>query len=191
MSLEFNPVTHTYAWAGQVVPSVTQILKPIVDFSDIEPAVLAAAAERGHRVHLATELDDRGTLDESSVADDIRPYLQAWRDFKRESGAVMLEIERRVFHPELRYAGTLDRVLSLNGREFVADIKSSSQVHRAVGAQTAGYWKAYGAAQCGRAFIHLTGDGKYRFRELTDGGDHLEFHACLLIHRRNQETQYV
>jgi hypothetical protein len=92
--LQFNPVTHTYAWGGQHVPSVTQILRPLVDYSSIPEHVLEIARDRGTRVHKATELDDAGTLDMDSVTEDIAGYLRAWQQFKRDRGVVVLESEK-------------------------------------------------------------------------------------------------
>lgn len=192
MSLEFNEATHQYAWAGQLVPSVTQILKPMGDYGGIPPAVLAKAAERGTAAHLATELDDAGTLDPDSISDEIRPYLEAWRAFKRERGAVILESEKKVYSLTHRYAGTLDRVLALDdGSEWMVDIKTSKTIKAAAGPQTAAYHAAYGLAHLRRAVVQLNNDGTYRFHEFTNGRDWVVFQACLLIHRFTQEKQDV
>lgn len=190
--IDFDEATHTYRVGGQVRPSVTQILRPIVDFSAVPPGVLQAKSDLGVRVHRATELDDADDLEESSVGDDVRPYLQAWRDYLRDTGAVVLLSEGRVYNPGANYCGTLDRVLDIDGAEWLVDIKTSAQVHRAVGPQTAAYEQALGwRGPLRRGVVQLRPDGSYRFRELHDPRDWVIFQACNLIFRTNQENPYV
>lgn len=190
--LTFNAATHQYAWAGQLVPSVTQILRPIVNYADIPPHILARAAQRGTTAHFVTELDDEGTLDEASVPLEIEPYLAAWRAYKRERGVVVLESEKRVYSQMHRFAGTLDRVLAHDdGAEFVVDIKTSKTIKKAAGPQTAAYQNAFGSPGLRRAVVQLKDDGTFRFHEFTNGRDWVLFMSCLLIHKANEETQDV
>ena len=60
----FDPIEHIYRFDGQRVPSVTQILEPLIDYSGVPNGVLQYAADRGTAVHLATEFYDDGDLDE-------------------------------------------------------------------------------------------------------------------------------
>lgn len=190
--IDFDEATHTYRVGGQVVPGVTSILKPLMDFSAVPPDVLAAKSDLGRRVHAATELDDSDTLDESTVGDDVAPYLAAWRKFKAEVSPVIILAEHKVYNKGSNYCGTLDRVLSISGEDWLIDIKSSAQIHRAVGPQTAAYEKALGITRpLRRGVVQLKSDGAYRFRELTNPRDWVVFQACNLIHRTNQENPYV
>lgn len=183
-ALTFSAKEHVYRLAGVVVPSVTQILKPLSDFSGIAPDVLERKRELGSRVHLACQLDDEGDLDEASVDDEVRPYLDAWRQFLRESGALVIENERRVFEPHMRYAGTLDNVLLLDGARWVVDKKTSIATPMSAGPQTAAYLRALGdTTVIRRAAIRLRPDGTYRFDALTGADDWSCFMACLTIAR--------
>jgi len=190
--IEFDEAAHTYSVNGQRKPSVTQILKPLVDFSMINPDVLEAKSALGRRVHLATELDDDGSLDESSVGDDVAPYLAGWRQFKEDTGALVLMSEQRVYHPGSNYCGTLDRVLAFAGNDWLIDIKSSTVVHKAVGPQTAAYLEALAPGRpMRRGVVQLRPDGTYRLRELESPRDWVTFQACNLIYRFNLESQHV
>ena len=100
--LLFDEVSHTYTAGGVVVPSVTQILAPLNDLSFIGPEVLAYKRALGTAVHKATELYDLGELDESSVADVVRPYLDAWIRLRTELQFEILGMDERVFHPAHR-----------------------------------------------------------------------------------------
>jgi len=65
---------------------------------------------RGTAVHLATEYFDKGTLDEDSVADEIKGYLASWKRFRVDQSYTPFEIEYPTWHPELMVATTIDRL---------------------------------------------------------------------------------
>ena len=182
--LAFDEATHTYRWRGVVVPSVTQVLRPLIDLSGIPPAVLEAKRDLGTRVHAACQFDAEGDLDEATVEDDVAPYLEAWRRFLAESDAVVMASERRVFHPLYRYAGTLDLELVIARMPWIVDIKTSLATPLSTGPQTAAYLAARnGAANMRRAALRLRPDSTYRFDQLQDADDWSVFLACLTLHR--------
>jgi hypothetical protein len=128
MALQFDERTHTYTLDGSTLPSVTEILEAagLVDYSFIPPATRQMALDRGSAVHQATAFDDEGDLDEASVPDNIMPYIQGWRKFKQDEGAIFEQIEHRGYHPQFQYAGTKDRRVRLPRRSkspFDLDIK--------------------------------------------------------------------
>jgi hypothetical protein len=139
-ALTFDEASHTYRVGERVVPSVTQLLAPIKpDFSMVPPGVLERKRQLGTDVHLACELDDDDDLGE--VDDEILPYLQAWRQFRADTGAEVLANERQLYHPTLMFAGTLDRMMIMpSSREtWLLDLKTSIDPHPSYGVQLAGY----------------------------------------------------
>jgi hypothetical protein len=140
--LEFDPDAHAYSVAGKPVPNVTSILQVAIDLRAIRPDVLDSARDRGHLVHLACHYDDTGELDDDAVPDHIRPYLLAYRKFKREMTPVVLQSEQVVFHRTQWYAGTFDKRVSFGRRLAIIDIKSG-MVHPAVALQLAAYALAW------------------------------------------------
>jgi len=182
--LTFDEERHEYRFLGAVVPGVTQILRPLVDFSGVPPAVLEAKRDLGRRVHLACQLDDEHDLDEASVEDDVAPYLAAWRRFLADSGAEVVHNEKRVLDPMLMFAGTLDRVLLLNGQKWLCDLKTSIALPLAVGPQTSAYQRALGdRTVTHRGALRLQADGRFRLDALTDPDDWSVFASCLCLHR--------
>jgi hypothetical protein len=182
--LTFDEQRHEYRFMGAVVPGVTHLLRPLVDFSRVPPAVLAAKADLGRRVHTACHFHAEDDLDPDSVEADVAPYLEAYKRFLAESGAVIQQVESRVFEPLLGYAGTLDLVLLLNGHRWVVDLKTSIVTPGSVGPQTAAYMRALGDTSITRrAALRLRPDGSYRLDSLTDPNDMPTFMACLAIHR--------
>lgn len=182
--LTLEEATHTYRLRGEVVPSVTQILRPLSNFDGIPLHVLEAKADLGRRVHYACQLDDENDLDEDSVEAEVEPYLEAWRLFLRESGAVVQLNEQQVAEPTYRFAGTLDNVVALQGHRWVVDKKTCFSVPAAAGPQTAAYLRALGdPAVTHRAAVRLRPDGTYRFDPFSGADDWSVFLSCLTLHR--------
>lgn len=182
--LTFDEATHTYRLDGVVIPSTTQVLSlaGLVDLSQIDPARLAAASRRGSAVHLATEYDDLGDLDEASVTDEVRPYLAAWRRFRADAGFVPELIEHRVVHVGHRYAGTIDRVGVLKRRREIVDLKSGT-TQPTHGLQLAAYDMALTDPDepRGRMTVQLRRDGTYRVHRYDNPHDRATFIACARV----------
>lgn len=187
MLIEFDKATHTYMVDGRRVPSVTQVLAPLEDYSMVPPDVLEAARLFGQHVHEACDLYNRGELDWTALDPALVPYVGAWRQFIEDTGAVVIASETRVAHAALGYAGTPDCVLAWGARTVVPDIKSTSVVPRTVGAQTAAYAKAYHSTHGGNApsryCIQLRPDGTYKTHPRRDPGDWSLFVSALNIHK--------
>lgn len=165
----FDEATHVYTLDGRRLPSVSQIIKPLTfdEYRWIPDDVLAAAADRGRRVHLATQLLDERDLDETSVEADVAGYLDAYMRFLAETGAEVIELERQLHHPVLLYAGTLDRVYRIWGKRSLVDIKSTDKLLPAVWPQLMGYDDLRKANGLGgvdeHACLHLKPDGTYKY----------------------------
>lgn len=183
MSLTFDEANHTYRYAGELVPSVTQVLQPLSDFSFVNPEVLAAASAFGTAVHKCCELNDTNDLDEDALDPALVPYLTAWRKFCADHEAEWSMIEARVFHEGLRYAGTLDRYGKVQGKACVVDIKTSAQLYPSIGPQLAGYKNAISSAPpaTARMAVQLKGDGNYVAKTYTDRTDWPLFCSLLTL----------
>lgn len=206
----FDEASHVYRLDGHRLPSVTEILAPIKpDFSMVPPAVLEAKRAFGTAVHLACELDDLGELDDDATDPAVMSCVQAWRRFRSDTGATVVMNEQRLYHPALRFAGTLDRLayLRMKGDDqpstWLLDIKTGAEPMPSFGVQLAGYrllltaqedpgplssafgeaFRSIGADSIKRASVHLDASGGYRFHEYRDPADEATFMACLAIHR--------
>ena len=186
--LRFEPETHTY-WLGErKIPSVTQILQSggVINTDYFTEA----AAWRGSVVHMCCQLDDENDLDEESVPEEARDYLDAWRLFKEQTLTLSLSHFSRIEQPLAgsEYAGTPDRVLSSEeDLPLILDIKTGS-ILPWVGIQLA----AYGQLVCSPALpfrriaVRLDKTGKYNLREFPlreRRADLHIFNAALSIHQ--------
>lgn len=195
MSLEFDPAAHRYKLDGTPVPSVTQVLDPLLELWRIPAAVLKAAGDFGAHVHLACHLWNLGQLDEAALDPHLQPYLLGWKNFLSATGCELVNSEQQVFHPKYRYAGTLDaqglmpRPRSRDPVHTLIDIKSGL-VPPTVGPQTAAY------AECLRAMpeprvikrrlcvqLHDGGPPFFKVFDLTEVGDFSMFLSALNIFR--------
>ena len=109
-ALHYDDATHIYTLDGAVLPHVTEILEAagFVDYSQVPESVLDAAKWRGSATHDACWFDDEGDLDESTLAEEVRPRLAAWR--KVRDLFIFRAREKPVYHRVYRYACTPDRV---------------------------------------------------------------------------------
>src|ERR1700730_8589171 len=104
--LTFDPESHIYRHQGRIVPSVTQVLSILNDFSDVHPDYLEASRAFGQHVHAMIDLDNKAELDEEALDGELLPYLNQWRLFLRESKFEVTASELRVHNKALGYAGT-------------------------------------------------------------------------------------
>lgn len=183
--ISFDEINHKYTFEGLTLPSVTQILSAVglPDLSAISSTILQWKAELGTMVHLATELDDQNELDYGSLDDRIIPYLEAYQRFKFESGFEIIDMERMVFDPALKYAGKLDRFGILNGKKALLDIKTGVFDPMSVGPQTAAYARAYTDLKCKRYALQLKDDGNYKLHRLNNDNDFNIFLSALNVYK--------
>lgn len=182
--LTFDEAAHAYQWNGAPVPSVTQIISPLSDFSMVREDVMQAAQEFGRFVHLTCELYDRGELNEAELDPQLRPYLDGWIKFCNDSGAKWDTIELREYHDKHGYAGTADRKGIVFGDPAVVDIKTSVSLSPAVGLQLAAYKNLGDTAskpKTRRFAVQLRDDGTYRAPEFKDANDWPTFLSMLNV----------
>lgn len=184
-----DEATHRYSHGGATYPSVTGILRAvgIVNYSAIPAAALEKAALRGKYAHLAAELDDKGQLDESTLDDALRPYLAAWRSFRaelhRRDGVILQEwIERPMVSIALGYAGTVDRIVRIDGEDVTLDIKTG-KLQRWTGVQLAAYDMIRSVVGRRRIGIELRKDGTFEWTDFRDEGDTVTWLAALRVYQ--------
>jgi hypothetical protein len=179
MTITFDESSHTYRINGVLVPNPTRIFEKlgITDFSNIPADTLSAAQHFGTIVHIACELHDKNDLDESTVDPLVKPRLDAWVKFLKENNAKVENIELRVGSERYMFATTLDRTLIINEKRFIAEIKTTAVLNKAVRYQTAAHEIAFkehlGEKVDGRMAVQLKDDGDYTLewhKEKSDTG---------------------
>lgn len=158
--ITFDSQSHTYRVGNQVIISVTQAIKMAGLINN--EWFTEESRNRGRIVHLATQFDDEGDLDEATIDPMILPYVEAARKFKADTGFKPELIEQRIYHPTFGYAGTVDRVGTMGKHRVVLDYKSGV-VPFWCRLQTAGY---SGAMEHGSQYlrygVQLKPDATYK-----------------------------
>ena len=130
MSLEFYDKSHVYELDGERIPCVSDLCRFLHKeiYKDAPLWQMEAAADRGTKVHAATEaLDKTGRAE---IEDSYLPYLQAYAQFRQEHEVQWELIEYADYHTELMYAGTIDRYGMVDGYRTLADLKTTYRVYK-------------------------------------------------------------
>lgn len=108
------------------------------------------AGRRGSVVHNLTEQLDRGQEVIGAVVGEGPLYrmsewamLERYVEFRKRFSPVIEEIELRLVSESLGYAGTLDRIMVIDGRRYIVDIKTSNALYDHYWLQIASYWNLW------------------------------------------------
>jgi len=127
VSFDFATEEHEYTVNGKPVPSVTQIIRGAGLLSSFYKP---SGASRGTAVHHALEVADMfGETWESwleDLDDELKPYADAYRKFRKESLFDIISIEERILAESdgMIYAGTFDRLARFGEAVCLIDIKT-------------------------------------------------------------------
>ncbi len=192
--LAFDKDLHEYRLGGEVIPSVTRIIKDcgLSPFSGSgRSEVLECAAQRGTFVHDACQMWDEGDLSWDDLDPVLVPYVEAWKKFREESGFTPKLIEFPIFDEVRRFAGRLDRagIMGSTFSRVEIDIKTG-EVYPDAGIQLAAYqsclpdeWRT-----AKRIAVKLGNDGSYRVHEFKSRDDLKLFNAATTLwHWRKRE----
>lgn len=189
--LTFTEADHTYRKGDRMIPSVTTILRRAeihieqngqvsTPFEFVQSDVLRRAQIFGRHVHLATDLFDRGELDEENLDPLLRPYLDAYKLFLSETGFVVTHSEALVYNARQRYAGRLDKRGTWKCSTWLLDLKSGL-VPRTVGPQTSAYQQACEEKPKRRLCLQLMRN-RYKLHRCEDSADWSIFLSALNLH---------
>ena len=164
--LTFREKGHVYMVDGEEVPSVSDLCRFISRevYKDAPPWKMEAAAVRGTAVHAAAQaLDASGRCE---IDAEYSSYIMAYRAFLGAHSVSWSLIEKPMYHPEHRYAGTIDRYGLIDGRAALVELKTTYAIMKPlVCAQTNLYRLlliAKGLPVDRLYVLHLKKDGKYR-----------------------------
>ena len=143
---------------GGYVPSVTTILeaypkdasyyKWLKDVGQDADTIRDEAGRRGSVVHELTELYDMGQ-EVSFLSETGGPkfkmlewsMFERWVDFTTRYNPTIEMMECNMISSKLGFAGTLDRVIDLDGKKILLDIKTSNSIYPSYWLQLSAYAK--------------------------------------------------
>lgn len=121
-------------------PSVTQVLSPFVDFSQVPDDRLAYATNRGSRVHTYCAAIAQG-LFVPNIDEDCRGYVTSFEIWLREMVQKVLFVEEEFIDHDLGYKGHPDLLITLKGnnRNVLIDLKTPISQSKTWKGQIAAY----------------------------------------------------
>jgi hypothetical protein len=156
--LHYDPEKHHY-WVGKKrLPSVNEILTTvgIKKKYDGDPYY----GEIGTGAALAIEYLLKGELDEYSIAEEIKPRIEAWKRFVKESGYKFLGCETALHNGN--FAGRYDHLGIIGGETILLDTKCTEKVDDyGTDCQLSGYWVLLSEKPNKKAALRLGKDGAY------------------------------
>lgn len=194
--LTFEEDKHIYKLDGRYLPSVTTVMKPLSQalYKDVDECVLNKAAERGTAVHNAIENYTLFGIED--IEPEYEGYFNAYKDWLTDMNPKTLGTECRVYHKYLRYAGTADMPVEIDGKNILIDFKTSASVNKMLtGVQLEAYSKAFeshGLCFDGKAILHLKSNGKYdwTYYERNDSESWDVFGALMLVYNHIQKYRW-
>ena len=125
--LSFQKKGHKYFLDGKEIPSVSELTRFLSRevYGEIDPIALERAAEKGTKIHEATEVLDRNG--EVEVDTELGGYIEAYMKFRKDHKINWLMLEGMMEFNEL-YAGTLDRLGKVDGKLCILDIKTNKTI---------------------------------------------------------------
>ena len=197
MPLVFDGATHSYTLDGVVIPSVTRALDHagLVEYDMVRADLLERKSILGSLTHQACHFYDEQDLDFKSLSDDIKPRVEAWANFRIDTGFTPRLIEKRYVATVngMTYGLTVDREGFFRKEEAIIDLKTSAVIGDWVAIQTAGY--ALGVPDYEgqmlspialfykrrRMAVQLLATGKYKKFDYEERGDASVFVSTLHI----------
>lgn len=166
MNLQFFDKGHVYMLEGERLPCVSDLCRFLHReiYMDAPVWQMEAAADRGTKVHAATEILDK--TGRAEIDGEYLPYLQAYASFRKEHEVVWELIEYPDYHPSHRYAGTIDRYGLVDGFRTLLDLKTTYTVHKPLCGASLNLYRIILEAREREVerlmILHLKKDGRYR-----------------------------
>ena len=135
--IEFNEARHEYRVNGIIKPSVSQVIKQVLEGGGEIPEYAKGAVARGVYAHKAIQLLNCGQLDNSKLEDEIEydtgvvktyisGYLESFSKFKDKYGLIPKIQEVIGYDPENDVCGTIDEIPVIDGASWIVDHKTGA-----------------------------------------------------------------
>jgi hypothetical protein len=189
--LQFFDKGHIYMLEGERLPCVSDLCRFLHReiYKEAPLWQLEAAADRGTKVHAATEVLDK--TGRAEIDGDYLPYLQAYVQFRQEHDVQWELIEHSDYHPQLMYAGTIDRYGTLDGYKTLLDIKTTYRVYKPLCSASLNLYRlmleARQKAVDRLMILHLKKNGSYNLMRF-DADDSVPM-ALLTLHTAIQKKK--
>lgn len=178
----FDPATHKYFLSGKEILGLTESLHSLGFYEYLDSANqndVAHARDRGKAAHKAVELFNAGRLDESKLHDEIKGYVESWKQFVSLNRVTILHSEKPIYSKTWLFGCTPDMVVFINGKIGVLEVKASDYLSATYQLQTQGQKiavKEFHGLDCQKRFVfRLSKTGRGKLEEYKDPLDKERF----------------
>lgn len=189
--IEFNDLLHQYTVNGVIMPSVSNIKKPLDNFDHVPASVLQIAAQKGTDKHNIIKYYHKGTLDHGSLTPEYAEFLKRYSEWfiPQDHPSLKLISELPMYHPNLGYCGTPDLILD----DCLVDFKSGAINDLSCGVQLAAYADmieaSLGIKIKHRLILFQDGKGRFKTKSYKSKDDYRIFRRLLQDYRNIQDAQ--
>lgn len=166
-----DETNRTFKVNGISYASVTEILDEM-GFVNKE-WLTTNGAINGSRRHLIFSLDNLDDLVENSVDPADKPFLDASRQGKSDTGIKILDVEQRRYNHVYRFCGKPDMIVMFREHLEVWDFKTGQKMPH-YKYQIGGYLSLYDDCFYGRC-VYLQANGRYKLGERYGSKERREF----------------
>ena len=182
----FEEESHSYFYKDKRVPSVSEILSPLMDKSFMLPE----HAERGTYVHKCVQLMEASVKDWEPRYSELEGYISAYQNYRKVATTKPKAVEEPLFSKKFGFAGTPDLVFT--SPVEICDIKTGTpQAWHAL--QLMGYAILLGEKlkidpeTINRFGLYLNREGKYKVAHYENNKvDYLFFLNSLSVWREGR-----
>ena len=128
--IEYVDEIHTYLYDGEIIPSVSELLRFIFPnkYSNVPEHILNAKAKYGSTIHKAIEDIEKGEV--ISALDYIQQAsIDQYLKLKEKNDLEVVEQEK-IIHYKNKYAGRFDMIANVNNKYSLCDIKTTSELDK-------------------------------------------------------------
>ena len=164
--LHFLEKKHIYLLDGEPIPCVSDLCRFLHRevYKDAPAWKMEEAAIRGSAVHAALQALD--TTGNACISSEYLPYIAAYKAFLQAHDVNWSMVEAPFYHPQERYAGTIDRYGAVDGYLSLVDFKTTYAVNKPLCRAQLNLYRMILLArgiQVDRMYIlHLRRDGTYK-----------------------------
>ena len=141
----FNAENHSYVKNGILMPSVTQIMKPLYDkvYGKVNQTDSDNGKDRGKEIHAAIEIFNNYGMKDIRL--EYKGYLESFIKWLKDKEITVIASEIVLCHPLYGYAGTIDAICMHGEDIFLADYKTGELNYELNGVQLQAYTDMWSA----------------------------------------------
>lgn len=140
---DFEESSHIYSRNGKIIPGCTRVLEHggLSNYEMVHKAIMERKSALGRAVHDATLYYDLNDLNWATLDEQLKPYVDAWADFRAITGFVprQREVQCIASVNGMEYGMQIDAEGLVKKYDALVEIKITTDIMPSHAIQLAGY----------------------------------------------------